>query len=247
MKAQFSGGFIKWAKAPLRARLFGQFVVITSGVALGLFADDWRQRRDDMARQEALLAAMYADLVADSVELAAQAQRSLQWDRAAQWLDQSRYRTRVPADSLRDALAAFGIIVFYQPVSSAYVGLRDAGQLPLIRDNELRHAIVEYYELRQPYMSQWFKLNSTNWQDWSRLAPRYLDYVGVPNDSTIFQALRRPKLTGRWSDFVADDEVRGLTEIMGMMAGNTRARIQPVLRSNNDLRDLIDRVLSIER
>ena len=247
MKAQFSGGFIKWAKTLLRARLFGQFVVITSGVALGLFADDWRQTRDDMARQEAFLAAMHVDLIADSGEIAAQARISERWDRAAQWLDQSRHRTRVPADSLRDALAAFGIIAFYQPVSSAYVGLRDAGQLPLIRDNELRDAIVEYYEVVQPYMSQWFELNSTNWQDWSRLAPRYLDYVGVPNDSTIFQALFRPKLTGRWSDFVADDEVRGLTEIMGMMAGNTRARIQPVLRSNNDLRDLIDRVLSSER
>ena len=147
----------------------------------------------------------------------------------------------------RDALATFGFTAFYQPVSSAYIGFRDAGQLPLIRDDELRDAIVDYYEVRQPYMVQWFDLNHANWRDWSMVVPRYLDYEGSARDSTMFQALPRPKLTGRWSDFVADDEVRGLAEIMGMMAGNTRARIQPVFKRNKDLRELINRVLNGER
>ena len=50
-------------------RLLVEFLVIFSGVVLGLFADDWRQERNDAKEGVAALRLLQSDLIADSTEL----------------------------------------------------------------------------------------------------------------------------------------------------------------------------------
>lgn len=123
----------------------------------------------------------------------------------------------------------------YQPVASAYVGLKQGGELALVRDQAMRREIVNYYEVRQPYMLQFAALvHDAHWA----LRIIVQDHLGfVVTDSTqSFWPPRPQEFATSWSALSSAPETRGALEYVGTLGGNWSARIESVLEANSDLR-----------
>ncbi len=132
-------------------KIGAEFLAIFAGVVLGLLANSWRQTRQDRVQESFALHEMVADLQADSAELAAVDQRARQWDSAGLWV--ARHRgVAVPGDSAVTAVGPLFHIYVYRPQRAAYVGLRDAAELGLVRDRALRRQVVDYFETQQAYV-----------------------------------------------------------------------------------------------
>ena len=137
-------------------KIGAEFLAIFAGVVLGLLANSWRQAHEDRVQESFALQEMVADLQADSAELAAIDRRARQWDSAGLWV--ARHRgVAVPGDSAVKAVAPLFHTFVYRPQRAAYVGLRDAAELGLVRDRALRRQVVDYFETQQAYVESLYQ------------------------------------------------------------------------------------------
>ncbi len=132
-------------------RALAEFLVIFAGITLSLAADDWWQSRADHAREATALNEVLSDLSDDADAITLKTTMGREWDQAALWVLRHRGRADIPPDSAAAAILPLFRTYRYQPVRSAYVGLRSTGDLALVRDENLRRLIVDYYEQRQSY------------------------------------------------------------------------------------------------
>tara|TARA_B100000676_G_C17757339_1_gene669774 strand:+ start:60 stop:797 length:738 start_codon:yes stop_codon:yes gene_type:complete len=134
-------------------KMFAEFIVIASGVVFGLLADEWRQDLSDRERERQVLVEILMDLEVDSAELAALADRNDMWDQAGLWAYRHKGQV-IPDDSAASALRPLFFYREYFPSSTAFMGLRDSGELTLIKDTSLRRAIVTYFGEHQPDLKE---------------------------------------------------------------------------------------------
>ena len=220
------------------ARILAEFVAIFAGVTLSLLADEWREDRQDRAREHEVLQDIVADLKRDSIELAVMSARMVEWDEAAVWVNTHADLPRVREDSAMAHLKVIGQIPFYQPVSSAYSGLRDAGLLYLIEDSQLRNRIVNYFEVQQPFMNQFFAVTHAGWRRWYIITAGHIDWVVPPGSNSIWATLENGELQS-WQAFVEDPVVMNHVDWAGLIGANTALRIGQVQRVNVDLRSTV--------
>lgn len=220
-------------------RITAEFLAIFAGVTLSLLAEDWRQDREDRKREVEFLSEVSLDLAQDSVELGALLSQMEAWDAASLWVNRNVDRNSVPRDSVFRHLRRFGIISFYQPVRSGYLGLRDAGLLHVLRDGEVRRGIVDYYEVQQPYMEQFFGLVHESWARWYRVSAPHIDWVAPEDRESMWVTVRNGVVTSEWKEILADDAMRGHMDWAGLIGGNTASRIRRVLGRNSSLRQSI--------
>lgn len=221
--------------------------MIFAGVTLSLLADDWRVSRDERSRESELLRDIGADLYRDSVELATLRDRMLAWDRAAVWVNHRMDVGSVDRDSAMATIRHLGRISFYQPVSSAYSGARDAGLMYLIRDSDLRKRVVDYYEVQQPFMNQFFELTQAGWRKWYDVTAGHIDWKVPARSESLWANLENGVITSAWPDFVGDPVLMSHIDWAGMIAGNTIFRIEPVLLINSRLRQSLSIHLAGDR
>lgn len=221
------------------SRITAEFLAIFAGVTLSLLAEDWRQDREDRKREVEFLSEVSLDLAQDSVELGGLLSQMEAWDAASLWVNRNADRNSVPRDSVFWHLRRFGILSFYQPVRSGYLGLRDAGLLHVLSDGEVRRGIVDYYEVEQPYMEQFFGVVHEGWDRWYRVSAPHIDWVAPEGRESMWVTVRNGVVTSEWKEILADDAMRGHMDWAGLIGGNTASRIRRVLARNSSLRQLI--------
>ena len=109
-------------------------------------------------------------------------------------------------------------------------------------EDSLRAAVVNYYEVRQPYMVQFYNLVFDNWRGFYDASAPYLNWGIQPSDTTMFAAIQTrnpPELRESWTTVSSDAALMGHVDIIGMLGGNASVRIDEVLAENQALREQI--------
>jgi hypothetical protein len=232
-----SGGIL-WKRA------LTEFLVIFIGITLSLMADDWRQSQEEKRRERSALTEMMADLQTDSLDLETMLRSARRWDAAAVWVLRNVDRRDVPEDSVRAGLRPFFFTALYQPIRSAYTGLRSSGQLWLIRDESIRRLVVDYYEVSQPYMLQFTEGAEPSYHLPFLEASRELVVWKVDSTATSMRdesgrlEPRRP-----WGEIAGDPDFLSTATSLGMFGATFALRIPPVLEKNGALRNSIGEYL----
>ena len=221
------------------ARMGAEFLVVFLGVTLSFIADDWRESRQDKRAEQAALTELSADLQADSVELQAILERMTTWDRSALWLLQRLGDLNVESDSVMARIRDLVHYDIYQSVSSAYVGLKDGGQMALIRDQSLRRSLVDYYEVDQPYMVHFDGRSARDYDAFRDVVSEHLALTVSGLDESLWPVPPMRFLTS-WLAFGADGRTRAALEDTGVGASNWSQRIADVLRANHELRTAVE-------
>lgn len=126
--------------------LAAEFVLIVVGVLLALWVDSWRQGVEDTTTEAELLAALQADLAADSLFLAAERESLPRQVRAADALLRLDPDNLPDTDSLTRLDEAFAVFTPDRWSESAYRAMIEGGGLANIQDPGLSRALTEYYE-----------------------------------------------------------------------------------------------------
>lgn len=219
------------------ARMAAEFVVVFLGVSLSFLADDWRQHRNDRATERASLAELAADLESDFATLSAIRERMEGWESAASWVLRHLGDSSAPTDSVVHRLRTLVYYDTYPSVSSAYVGLKDSGQMAVIQDRALRRRLVNYYEVAQPYMRHF---DARSGEDYAALRAIVTSHLrlDVSASSALWPV---PPMTFQtsWSTFRSDPRTRSVLEVTGVDAGNWAERISVVIEVNRTLQSAL--------
>ena len=227
---------------PSWLRIGAEFLIIVAGVSVSLAADRWRQANEDRETERTLLSGLETDLESDAEELKALASRARNWDLTTQWVNLNEDRSDIPTDSVAMMFQSFGLISMYQPVRAAYSGAIGSGGISLILEDSLQMAVINYYEVRQPYILQFFALVFDQWTKWYDISAPYLNWGIQPSDTTMFAAIRSsnpPELRESWTTISSDAAFMGHIDITGMLGGNASLRIDQALAENRALRERI--------
>jgi hypothetical protein len=224
-------------------RITAEFLAIFAGVTLSLLAEDWRQGRENRERESEFLIEISQDLTRDSTELQSLLTQMESWDAASLWANRNDGQTSMPRDSVFRYLRRFGIISFYQPVRSGYLSIRDAGLLHLLSDDDVRRGIVDYYEISQPYIEQFFGMVFDGWDRWYRISAPHIDWVAPEDSESMWVTVRNGVVTSTWAEILADDSMRAHMDWAGLIGGNTASRIRQALDRNSALRKAISEYL----
>ena len=219
-------------------RLLAEFLVIFAGVVLGLFADDWRQGRNDAKEGVAALRLLQADLVADSAEVASRIRGARRGSNATSLLIEVWGDLEASSEYLESAIYSYYITSYYQPFNSTYEGLKAGNSLRLIEDKELRAGIIDYFQNRQIYLQQLvdmsmdadFKTMEKLNQHHIRLSPKDYRWGNLKIQSSL-EAL------------YADEELRNAIAWSGWIAQWTMRVFRRALDHNAALRARISQYL----
>lgn len=141
-------------------RWVGEFVVIVVGVLTALAVDEWREYQSERERETQYLAGFYEDLTRDEGQLAHTINTTTRSIRQAEalilqaggtldghWQELDNYdevtiETELPEGELR----FFSTPLVFTPFRTTYTSIISSGELHLIRNPDLRRALVDYYE-----------------------------------------------------------------------------------------------------
>ena len=136
----------KWS-----GRLFAEFLVVFLSITLAFVAEDWRQARNDRQEESEALVMMLRDLQDDQKDLAL-FKTQLEEDETGGARVFELLSTNANPDSLlravRTALSSWG----YRFSFPTYEGLVQTGKLDLIKDADLRDAIITYHDETLGYL-----------------------------------------------------------------------------------------------
>jgi hypothetical protein len=212
-------------------RIAVEFIVVLAGLTFALLFVDWREDRsaESLALQE-----IVADLEADSVELAAQFNRTQRTQEAVLWILRNR-ESNLPGDSIFRRTNILNYYTSYEQVSAGYRGLRESGRLSIIRDPELRRQLIQYYEITQPYMKQFYDMYMVAYKEFGEAAAPYVRLVPNPTGDVFVQNFE-PHYVRPWREANADYRYIHKVEMIGAIASQFGIRVEPVLATNSELR-----------
>lgn len=159
-------------------RLFLEAAAIFAGVTLGFLADDYRDYRNDREQERESLAQVLQDLELDLDDIAPIVRQSTSIAQAMRWIANHVARGELPADSLLTIVDSLSQTPAYSYEESdfAYSGLKSTGRIDLVRDVDLRRALVHYFEDRQPIVAtvnaQWKRA----YDEWWKTVGSYIDF-----------------------------------------------------------------------
>ena len=148
-------------------RLVLEAGAIFLGVTLGFLADDYRDYLNDRSLETESLQQILVDLELDHDDMSPMLVQTQALAESTRWISNRAASGGLPPDSLDAVLDSIQStsVFWYEPVATAYSGLKSTGRIDLIRDAELKNAIVHYFEDRQPLI---VTLNKV-WQEVNRL------------------------------------------------------------------------------
>jgi hypothetical protein len=243
MKAHITLDVAQWVKSLFRVGLVSQFIAVTGGVALGLFADNWREDRVERSREQAVLEALPSDLQADRKNLEALSTRMDNWDKGGLWTYQNR-GADIASDSVMQVLSNLIFYTPYEPQRTAFEATAEAGDIGLIYDLELRQGIVDYFASLQPGATRFFDqmIDRGYWGLRAALDPHYTR--GWPEDALHSRDRISFELQEPWSRLSRRYEVSYSIEESGMFAATmNRNYVEPMLAANVALDGLIQDIL----
>ncbi len=132
---------------PIR-RLVAELIVIVAGVLIALGVDAAWGHLTDRAREADLIADLVEEFRENRVRLSSDIEFNRRAEVAAQeWLEAVEDRAVLPPDSLEAFLFATAIVVRFDPLSGVLRSLIETGELALIREPALRHALAGWLGL----------------------------------------------------------------------------------------------------
>lgn len=138
--------------------LFLQLVVVIVGVTISLVLDEWRASRGEAREARDLTASLAADLRSDMDELDAALDRTEQFTQAYRRL-LAPEAASLPDDSL-DAYVDMAVSYAIFPThDEAYEAMRQTGSSRLLRDPDLRSAVIRHYTRTVGRADEWDDIN----------------------------------------------------------------------------------------
>jgi hypothetical protein len=220
-----------------------EFLVIFASITLSLMAEDWRRSRQDLADRDTALELILKDLAQDSSLIEEALGYGRRHERSAYRITHYWDDPDAPADSIQHAFRETMFIGDVQLFDAAYSSLREAGRLALIRDEELRAQIVNYYERDQPSFADWA---SARWSARLEFFEAIYDYVLFPRSETPDRAwpVTGPvRLVVPWSEITRDPQVYNRISGFGASATVLRWTGDALLEGNLELRASIEAAL----
>ncbi len=218
-------------------RVAAESLVIIVSILLAFGIDAWWERHQNRQEEVQALLDLRGDLTTDSADLANLRRRMGTWDDKALWVDRNVDR-ELSADSVTTALRQLWFFSLYQPINASYSGLRDSGQLSLLRNNALRRQIVEYYETRQPYVLQFDALVKPLHSQVLRSSAEFFE-LGARSDVESMRA-PRASMFRPWSDVTRRSQFLVDVLHLGAMAAQAELRMGQVLEDVAELLQAID-------
>lgn len=135
-----------------------EILVIVAGVLIALTIDSWWSAREDAARGRAYLSRIEEDLRADVEGLE---KRLAYNDRVQRFLDAAELHA--VAGTMRDGSAWRTVVAYwhasqiwpYVSTTRTYDEMRNAGDLGLVRDADIRAALATYYSESEVSQGRW--------------------------------------------------------------------------------------------
>jgi len=218
---------LRWQK------LFAEFVIIVVGVVVGLAVDSAREARSDAARAVEYLQQIRADMSASRDRTEEQIERSRTIAGAAErLLEGLNQPVHPPVDSLRHWWGYLFSLGVYRPSSVAIDALVDGGDLGLIRDPELRRAIMTYRE-----QAEMTETATTIGDD---LTSRAVSRIG--EDLSLANLSLRPsesRLPLDWQAAAQNPAFQSQVQIIGVMASSTAQQLRLLHAAGTALDSLI--------
>lgn len=130
----------------------GEIILIVIGILLALQINNLNEARKTEQRANDALSLLRTDLTREIAEF--ERYRQQKNDRDIPYL-RDIYNKNWDSMAM-DSLALIGTGYFnFQPISSAYQGLKSSGNLMIIDNEELRDAIVFYFERQHVHLTDW--------------------------------------------------------------------------------------------
>lgn len=130
-------------------RYGAELLVVFVGVWLSLLAENWREERSASRTERSSVTRMAQDLSSDLDDLRVNLLRAEPGVTHGRWLLARGGNAGASIDSLTRALSAIQFTSVFVENTGEYEALRNAGQLGIISDAELRRRIVALYESRR--------------------------------------------------------------------------------------------------
>jgi hypothetical protein len=221
-------------------KLFVEFLIVFAGVTLSLLAEDWRDGRRVDATANQALRLILADLRSDSARLAVVLEPLPAQDQAAEWLTRHWTDQSTPVDSVESRLMAFLPAWPYQPQRTAFISLRDGAGMGVIGNDDLRQAIVRYFEETQVEVQQWVDFH---WSErevlWEILWPHVRMPPGKNSGSMLPSNGDPPKLLTAWPTLIAKADGYNQIGQVGVSANLAVVALREALAANGRLREAV--------
>ena len=166
---------------------FGEILLVVIGILIALQIDNWNEDAKKMRFQVSLLQELQKDLVADTIMLSNQA------DRIESMLHAVRVLSTMPSydDSLSYYIGKLEEGVLFTSQNASFETLKSVG-VDLIRDNELRRAILGIYR-NYEFHDQIVRVSQEEFFNhvWIPFARQYLIHQVRPEDP--FQNILIPR------------------------------------------------------
>ena len=193
---------------PLAVRAFAEGFAIFAGVLLALVADDWRETRSERREAGESLAVVMADLESDSAEYVKVETTARRWTAMAAWLLDDWDGAGRDRDSLEVALYTFSDGESLQLSRAGFDGLESANRLRLLRNDSLRTALLEYYQVAQRERQfRYETVVENNSRLSAALVPHVIHPAGAEPGSVWPPRERSLRLRRPWSAVAADPEL----------------------------------------
>jgi len=201
-------------------RLFAEFVIIVIGVAVGLAVDSAREARSDAARAVEYLQQIRVDLASSRDRTEEQIEHSRTIAGAAErLLEGLNQPVHPPVDSLRHWWGYLFSLGVYRPRSVGIDALIDGGELGLIRNLELRRAIMTYREQAE--------MTETATAIGDDLSSRAVSRIG--EDMSLANLSLRPsesRLPLDWQATAQNPAFQSQVQIIGVVASSTAEQLR---------------------
>jgi hypothetical protein len=200
-------------------------------VALAGFVQVARDQADERTALQMIL----ADLETDSAELTSLLNRGHTAEGAVMW---TLRNLDLPPDSIMSGLTPLFYYTSYQQVRAGYLNLLNAGRLTVIGDPELRQGIVDYYEVTQPYMREFYDIYMEVYREFKETTAPYLFAEAQP-EGDVFVRSFRMEWVQPWSQMKSDAHFRYKLGEIGGAGSQFAVRLGPALERNAELRAAI--------
>ena len=143
------------------------------------------------------------DIERDTAEIRLQIRQDSTAMVSMRWLSANWEREGLAPDSLDSAVDDMHRGNPFTPARSGFEGAKSDGQLQLIRDDQLRTEVAEYFDRHQPKLVVYSEFtHEFDWRLWELLRPSY----SFPPGSGTLRSMRGSRM---WPAMRSDNEVRG--------------------------------------
>ncbi len=189
-------------RLPLAPRVIGELVIVVVGVLIALGVGNWNAGRKEIDQESRYLSGILLDLRSDSAALAYRMSTAVRGLEVADRLIELRRDPQSTAapDSLAVWFFRVAFIDNFQILDHTYREILGAGGLGLIRDEELRRQVADYYRSMESaeFFTEYYKGEEADF--WDILAARLQadDFEAISRSELGPGRLNAPRLLARY-------------------------------------------------